>query len=203
VTRIVPPFVRRDGRAGWTCGTGTSVVYGARMEHSSRRWVAVGGIAGVLALLGRRRRTKRIRERQRCCASGTLMWPDAPAWDDDGAMTNVGDFNAFLIAERPCYRHYPEAAAQAVLGMDPTGASPQAQFVLRYGPSAGSGETDVVITVESPGDDSVEATRYHLTFADEMVLDGTPGVHRLLAGRREFRCHEGRGHTDWGPSLCL
>lgn len=181
----------------------TPVVYGARMEQSNRRMLAAGGLAGLLALLRRRRRRKRRRGRDRCCAPGTLTWPDAPAWDADGAMTNVDDFNAFVEAERPCYRHYPEAAAQAVLGMDPTGASPQSQFLLRYGPSAGSGETDVVITVESIGDDSVEATRYLLTFADEMVLGGTPGVHRLVAGLREFRCHEGRGHTEWGPSLCL
>ncbi|HSJ44806.1 MAG TPA: hypothetical protein VK923_09015 [Euzebyales bacterium] len=172
------------------------------MEQSNRRMLVAGGVAGMLALL-RRRRRKRKRTQDHGCASGALMWPDAPAWDADGVMTNVDDFNAFVSAERPCYRHYPESAAQAVLGMDPTGASPQPPFVLRYGPAAGSGETDVVITVESIGDDSVEATRYHLTFADEMVLDGTPGVHRLVAGLREFRCHEGRGHTEWGPSLCL
>lgn len=164
--------------------------------------LAAGGLAGLLALLRRRRRGRRP-TRDRCCASGTLTWLDAPAWDADGAMINVDDFNAFSAAERPCYRHYPATAAQAVLGMDPTGASPQSQFLLRYGPGAGSGETDVVITVESLGDDSVEATRYRLTFGDEMVLGGTPGVHRLLAGLREFRCHEGRGHTEWGPSLCL
>lgn len=126
-----------------------------------------------------------------------------PEWDADGTMSNVDEFNAFGSEERPCYRHYPEAAAQAILGMDPTGASPQSQFLLRYGPSAGSGETAVILTIETPGDDSVEATRYHLTFADETALGGTPGVHRLLAGRREFRCHEGRGHTGWGTELCL
>lgn len=179
------------------------VVYGARMEQSNTRILAIGGLAGLVALLRRRRTKRKKATKGRRCASGTLMWPDAPAWGDDGQMTNVADFNAFVADARPCYRHYPEAAAQAVLGMDPTGASPQTQFLLRYGPGAGSGETDVVITIESLGDDSVEATRYLLTFGDGMVLDdGVPGEHRLLAALREFRCHEGRGHTEWGPQLC-
>jgi hypothetical protein len=171
------------------------------MEQQSRRILVAGGIASLLTVLRRRRRTKGRHDR--CCESGTVAWPALPAWDAGGAMTNVDDFNAFIAAERPCYRHYPEAAAQAVAGMDPTGASPQPQFLLRYGPGAGSGETDVVITVETPGDDAVEATRYRFTFADEAVLDGEAGVHRLLAGVREFRCYEGRGHTDWGTDLCL
>ncbi|CAN5810006.1 hypothetical protein BH23ACT10_BH23ACT10_08010 [soil metagenome] len=172
------------------------------MEESNRRMLVAGGVAGLLALVRRRRRRKR-RRGGRCCASGTIAWPALPSWDADGAMRNVDEFNAFIAEERPCYRHYPEAAAQAILGMDPTGASPQSQFLLRYGPSAGSGETDVTITIESLGDDSVEATRYGFTFADEAVLDGTAGVHRLLVGRREFRCHEGRGHTGWGTEPCL
>jgi hypothetical protein len=181
----------------------TVVVYGAHMEQSNRRVLVAGGLAGLVALVRRRRKNKKKKAKGRCCASGTLAWPDAPAWNDAGQMTNVDDFNAFVEDARPCYRHYPESSAQAVLGMDPTGASPQAQFLLRYGPGAGSGETDVVITIESLGDDSVEATRYLLTFGDETVLGDTPGRHRLLAGLREFRCHEGRGHTDWGPELCL
>ncbi len=172
-----------------------------RMEQSSRRLLTAGGLAGLIALLGKRRR--RGRRRGRCCESGTVAWPAMPDWADDGAMTNVDAFNTFVAAERPCYRHYPEAAAQAIVGMDPTGASPQPQFGLRYGPSAGSAETAVVITVETPGDDSVEATRYQFTFADEAVLGGTAGVHRLLTGVREFRCYEGRGHTGWGTERCL
>lgn len=171
------------------------------MEQANRRILTFGGVAALLALWRKRRRKRR--RRSRCCESGTVAWPAMPSWNADGSMSNVDDYNDFVASERPCYRHYPEAAAQAILGMDPTGASPQSQFLLRYGPSAGSGETDVIITVETLGDDSVEATRYRFTFADEAVLGGTPGVHRLLVGLREVRCHEGRGHTDWGTDLCL
>lgn len=176
------------------------------MEQSNRRMLIAGGLAGLFSLVRRRRKKKKRTKAQgdeQCCASGTVAWPAMPTWDADGTMSNVDDFNAFVSDERPCYRHYPEAAAQAIIGMDPTGASPQSQFLLRYGPSAGSGETDVVITVETPGDDSVEATRYRFTFADEAVLDGEAGVHRLLTGVREFRCYEGRGHTEWGTEACL
>lgn len=118
-------------------------------------------------------------------------------------MTNVDDVNAFLAAERPCYRYYPEALAQAVLGMDPSGSQPQDPFTLAYHPGAGSGETDVTILFEDLEDDSVSAVRYVLTFGDEAVIGGSVGGHRLLAATRSLRCQPARGHQDWGPEPCL
>ena len=118
-------------------------------------------------------------------------------------LTNVASFTAFVAAARPCYRHYPEASAQAVLGMDPSGSHPQPSFELEYHPSAGSGETDVIIIRDVVGDDSVAAERIRLTFVDEGYVGGTAGVHRLLYGERQVRCHPGRGHEDWGTTPCL
>ena len=141
--------------------------------------------------------------RRRCCTAGRLDWPDSPAWSTDGVMTNVGSFTAFVDANRPCYRHYPEASAQAVLGMDPSGSHPQPAFELAYHPGAGSGETDVVVTRDVEGDDSVAGERVTLTFLDEAVTGGTAGVHRLVFGQREVRCHAGRGHEDWSTTPCL
>ncbi len=165
------------------------------MARYIKRLVAVTGLAGLLAAL--------CKPKKRCCRSGTLAWPQSPDWTPGGSLANVASFNAHLTTARPCYRHYPESAAQAILGMDPAGASPQEPFTLAYGPSAGSGETDVTITFESLEDDSVAAIRYLFTFVDEGYVGGTAGVQRLLHGRREFRCQPGRGHTDWGTDLCV
>lgn len=165
------------------------------MKRWWKRLLAASGLAGLLAALCKRK--------GRCCRSGTVRWLNSPDWATDGSLANIASFNTHLANARPCYRHYPESAAQAILGMDPAGGSPQAPFTLAYGPSAGSGETDVTITFESLEDDSVAATRYRFTFVDEGFVGGTAGEHRLLHGLREFRCQPGRGHTDWGTDLCV
>lgn len=157
----------------------------------------------LLGLMGLARLVAWVAGRRRCCVSGNVQWPDTPVWAADGALANVASFNSFVDTERPCYRHYPEAAAQIVLGMDPSGSRPQEAFVLAYHPGAGSGETDVVIILEIDGDDSVAAERYVLTFVDEIVVGGTPGVHRLVYGTRQFRCHPGRGQQNWATTPCL
>ena len=158
--------------------------------------LAATGIAAVMAALRRRKADA-------CCDASVGAWSGLPAWADDGHMTNVGAFVTFVDDVKPCWRHYPPAAALAIVGFDPRGDDPMEPVVIDRAPSAGSGEVDLTLTFEHVGDDSVAATRYRFTFVDEAFVDGTPGVFRLLTGVREFRCHQGRGQTDWGPQLCL
>lgn len=155
---------------------------------------SVLGLGGLLAWL--------LRRRCRCCDGGRLRWPGTPTWSSAGLMTNVAAVNAFVAAERPCWRHYPESAAQVVLGMDVSGQEPTPAFTLEYHPSAGSGETDVIVTRDVVGDDSVAAERFVVTFGDEAIIGGDVGGHRLLSASRTFRCHPGRGHEDWGTTPC-
>lgn len=152
------------------------------------------GLGGLLAWL--------LRRRCRCCDGGRVRWPGTPAWSPSGSMTNVGDVNSFIAAERPCWRYYPESAGQVVLGMDVSGQEPTPAFTLEYHPSAGSGETDVIVTRDVVGDDAVAAERFVLTFGDEAIIGGDVGGHRLLSASRSFRCHPGRGHEDWGTTPC-
>ncbi|MFV0252658.1 MAG: hypothetical protein ACK5H2_04910 [Beutenbergiaceae bacterium] len=168
------------------------------METSNAARIAAGAGVGaaLFAWICRRRRKP-------CCTGGSVLWAGEPQWSADGMMTNVSEANTFLDAETPCYQHYPESVAQALLGMDPVGSAPQPEFRLEYGPSAGSGEVDVRITIEHDDDDSVAATRYLLTFVDGAVTGGASGVFRLVAGLREFRCQPGRGHADWDTTPCL
>lgn len=118
-------------------------------------------------------------------------------------MTNVAAFRTLVEDVDPCWRHYPVAAAFALIGIDPGEGGPMEPVTVELAPSAGSGEVDVVLTFEHEADDSVAATRYRCTFVDEAFVGGTAGRFRLVDALREFRCHPGRGHTDWGPSLCL
>lgn len=166
------------------------------MKRKLAGLVSVTGLLG--ALLAWLRRCLR-----RCCDFSVGPWTDSPAWADDGRMTNVDAFQSFVETTRPCWRHYPSAAALAIVGIDPKGMDPAGPVLVERGPSAGSGEVDVTLTFEHEGDDSVAATRYRFTFVDESFVGGTAGVFRLLEGRREFRCQPGRGHTDWGSELCL
>ena len=140
---------------------------------------------------------------RRCCDASIGAWTDVPARGSDGSMTNVDAFRTFVEDQRPCWRHYPLAAAFAILGIDPSGDAPIEPTIVERAPSAGSGEVDVTLVFEHEGDDSTAATRYRFTFVDEAFVGGTAGVFRLLEGMREFRCHPGRGQTDWGPELCL
>lgn len=154
------------------------------------------GIAAAVAALRRRKA-------QPCCDPAVGEWSGHPSWADDGTMANVDTLVAFVDATKPCWRHYPPAMALAIIGFDPRAQDPMEPVVVDRAPSAGSGEIDLTLTFEHVGDDSVAATRYRFTFVDEAVVDGSPGVFRLLAAVREFRCHQGRGQTDWGPQLCL
>lgn len=164
-------------------------------RKSAGMWSAAGLLGAVLAALRRYRR--------RCCDPSVGAWTGAASWGTDGRMTNVGTFQTFVEDARPCWRHYPVAAALALIGIDPGGDPTIEPVIVQLAPSAGSGEVDVVLTFEHEADDSVAATRYRCTFVDEAFVGGTAGSFRLVDALREFRCHPGRGHSDWGPSLCL
>lgn len=163
------------------------------------RWKLAGSATGLAALVAAvlRRRCRR------CCDASIGAWTDDPSWGADGRMTNVASFVTFVDDRRPCWRHYPVAAALAAVGIDPGGDAPMAPVTAERAPSAGSGEVDVTLVFEHEDDDSVAATRYRFIFVDEAYVGGTPGAFRLLEGLREFRCQPGRGHTDWGTELCL
>lgn len=167
--------------------------------ETRKLWPWAAPIAGsgalVLALLRCRRR--------RCCDPAAGAWPDAPVWAGDGRMSNVAGFVGFVDGADPCWRYDAVSSALAVLGIDPGTDAPIAPVLLERGPSAGSGEVDVVLVRELDGDDSVAAERYRFTFVDEGYVGGTAGAFRLLEGMRQFRCQPGRGQTDWGTDLCL
>lgn len=171
-------------------------IYGVTMKRKLASVLSATGLAGIVAALVRR-----------CCRRGcdpsVGAWTEAPSWAADGRMTNVDVFRTFVNDTRPCWRHYPPAAALAIVGIDPRSDEPLEPVIVQRAPSAGSGEVDITLVFEHEGDDSVAATRYRFTFVDEAFLGGTAGVFRLLEGMREFRCQPGRGHTDWGPDLCL
>lgn len=157
---------------------------------------SLAGLAGFVAALVRRCR-------RRGCDPSVRAWTVAPSWGPDGRMTNVDSFRTFVEEKRPCWRHYPPAAALAIVGIDPRGDEPLEPVIVQRAPSVGSGEVDITLVFEHEGDDSVAATRYRFTFVDEAFLGGPPAVFRLLEGVREFRCQPGRGQTDWGPARCL
>lgn len=165
-------------------------------QRMTAMWSAGGVTALVLALLCRRRR-------RRCCDPSVGGWTGPPAWDGDGQMVNTDAFRSFMAQAMPCWRHDAVSVALAILGVAPGGDAPTGPVTVERAPSAGSGEVDVTLTYDHEGDDSVAATRYRFLLVDEAVVDGTPGVFRLLEGHREFRCQPGRGQTDWGTDLCL
>lgn len=166
------------------------------MQRKLAGVLSATGLAGIAAALVRRCR-------RRCCDPSVEAWTDAPTWGADGRMTNVEAFRTFVDDARPCWRHYPPAAALTLVGIDPGGDEPLEPVIVQRAPSAGSGEVDVTLVFEHEGDDSVAATRYLFTFVDEAFIGGTAGLFRLVEGMREFRCQPGRGQTDWGPDLCL
>lgn len=167
------------------------------MDRKTSRALSATGIgAALLALL-------RWLRRRRCCDPSVGAWDGAPTWSETGQMTDVEAFQSFVDSARPCWRHYPIAAALAVIGFDPRSDHLSPPATVEQGPSAGSGELDVTLVFEHEDDDSVAATRYRFTFVDEGFVGGTADRYRLLAGLREFRCQPGRGQTDWGPELCL
>ncbi len=165
-------------------------------RRTTRTLTGTGLGVGLIALL-------RWLRRRRCCDPSAGAFDAGPTWSDTGQMTNVDVFQAFVDDKEPCWRHYPVAAALAIVGFDPHGDPLLAPVTVEQAPSAGSGEVDVTLVFDHEGDDAVAATRYRFTFVDEAFTGGTAGRYRLLAGLREFRCQPGRGHTDWGPELCL
>ncbi|MCC5947896.1 MAG: hypothetical protein JJT89_05520 [Nitriliruptoraceae bacterium] len=169
------------------------------MDTPARQRIALGGIGGLIAALlafwRRRRRT--------CCDPEAGAWSGPPDFSDTGQMTNVDAFAAYVTEHDPCWRTQPIASALAVIGIDPTSADAQDPFTVQQGPSAGSGEVDVVLTFEVTDDDSVAGIRYQLTFVDGDFLDPTEPGFRLVAGLRQLRCQPGRGQQDWGTALCL
>lgn len=164
-----------------------------------RPWSALLAATGIAALVAAWRRSRGGAG----CDPDVGAWTGTPTWADDGHMANVAAFVDFVRDAAPCWRHYPPAAALALIGFDPRADSPMEPVIVDRAPSAGSGEVDLTLTFEHAADDSVAATRYRFTFVDEGYLGGTSGVFRLLSGVREFRCQPGRGQTDWGPELCL
>lgn len=166
------------------------------MERPLRRTLTLAGLGGVLAGLW-----GYWRFWWRCCDPDVGAWGASPAWSSTGHMTNVTALNDFVEDHDPCWRHYPIDAAFAILGVDPTGDAPTTPARVERAPGAGSGEVDVSLVYEE-ADDSVAATRYRFTFLDEGATGGSDGVFRLAQGMREFRCHPGRGHEDWGPTPC-
>lgn len=86
----------------------------------------------------------------------------------------------------------PQAAAEAV------GRRYDADQVDAEVLEQGGGEAVVLLTAYGLRDDSVRDERLRLLYRDNGV-----GTWELVDAGRQFRCQPGRGHEDWGPTLCL
>lgn len=105
------------------------------------------------------------------------------------------------------FRSAPDALAVAekVVGSDPETAAREA-FALE-GPEAGQlemrvlsrSERRVVLLVTRPLlDDSVRAERLRLVY-----VQAGSGSWMPVEAERQVRCHDGRGHADWGTETCV
>lgn len=112
-----------------------------------------------------------------------------PAWAGPDELRPVGGaleveaFERYAESVDEVWEHDPEALAR--------------EF-LRLGDGVATVSADgVTVLRDGLEDDSVRAERFVL----ELEHDGE--VWSLVAARWEQRCHEGRGHQEFGPELCV
>ena len=98
---------------------------------------------------------------------------------------------------------YLEAAA-VLSGLDPEAAArayfAEAEVDEVTVETIEQGEDRVIVLVTLSGllDDSVSAERLRFVYTPEIG-----GAWTLTDVGRQVRCWEGRGHQEWGPTLCL
>ena len=86
----------------------------------------------------------------------------------------------------------PEAAARAYF------AEAEVDEVTVETIEQGEDRVIVLVTLSGLLDDSVSAERLRFVYTPEIG-----GAWTLTDVGRQVRCWEGRGHQEWGPTLCL
>jgi hypothetical protein len=105
----------------------------------------------------------------------------------------VDEFRAYAEAVDEEWERDPVGLAQAFLRMapaEPTSPEEPSVAFINQGPL-------VTVVREGIPDDSVRAERYVLE------LDEDDGHWTLVSARWAQRCHDGRGHQDFSPELCV
>jgi hypothetical protein len=114
-------------------------------------------------------------------------WNGPPEPAEDGTMSVAG-FNEYAQT-LPRGKRVPRELAIEFL---------QVQQPYEVELETRPGGTTVTVLQDNLEDDSVRARRYTLEFA--LV---TQGAVNLSSARVDYQCHEGRGHQDFSPELCL
>lgn len=115
-------------------------------------------------------------------------WNGPPAPAEDGTISTAG-FNEHAQT-LPVSQRVPEQLALEFLQVE--SQAYMAETDTR------PGGTRVTVTQDDLEDDSVRVRRYVLEFS--LVAQGAVN---LSSARVDYKCHEGRGHQDFSPELCL
>lgn len=121
-------------------------------------------------------------------APAPTTWSGPPQPADDGTISVAG-FNEYAQQSLPESKRTPRDMAIEFL---------QVKEPYDVSLDTRAGGTTVTVLRDSLEDDSVRAQRHTLEFA---LFSG--GVVNLSSAKVEYRCHQGRGHQDFSPELCL
>ena len=121
-------------------------------------------------------------------------WAGPPRAAPDGAL-EVGAFNAHLDERDDDADASPLAAAAEFLQLGRQQATTTSIEVTS--PPEGRTTATAVAVLDGILDDSVRGVRY------TVELRRRGAGWRLASARREQRCHEGRGHREFSPELCV
>ncbi len=129
-------------------------------------------------------------------ATATTTTETAPTWNGptlsaEGASVDVDAFNSYVSSVGGELARSPRAQAEAFPGK--VGASTMKSVEAKER----GDRAEATVTLEGLEDDSVRALRWELDFAR------TGEVWTLTSARFSQRCHEGRGHQDYSPELCI
>ena len=123
-----------------------------------------------------------------------LVWGGPPEAQSGGAVSTQG-FSSFQQEVDAEWERSPAMAAGIFLRLDKRTAV-RTTIDAKAGPEGG-GDQIVTVTLDGLADDSVRTERWTLGFEER-----EDGVYALTGALREFRCHEGRGHQDFGGKDC-
>ncbi|HYI73874.1 MAG TPA: hypothetical protein VEW90_01285 [Gaiellaceae bacterium] len=124
-----------------------------------------------------------------------LVWGGPPEAASGGAVSTAG-FAGFQQEVDEDWERSPAMAAATFLRLDERTAR-RTTIDAQAGAEGGGGQI-VTVTLEGIADDSVQAERWTLGFAD-----AGDGLYALTGALRELRCHDGRGHQDFAGEACV
>ena len=121
---------------------------------------------------------------------------EAPTWEgptqaDEQGSVDVDAFNSYVTSVGGDLARSPRAQAEAFPGAAFESAQKSVELEER------GNQAEATVTVEGLQDDSIHSQRWELDFAR------TGDVWTVTSARFSQRCHEGRGHQEYSPELCL